>query len=255
MTTSDDDFVQRWSRRKVDAREGLARTTPVKQPGRMNTDMPVAITPDGAEAEAGDAQDANPVDEFREAALQPEIAESELEIDNETAASDGEEDAPQSFEDVDFDALTYESDFTRFMKAGVPEAIRRRALRQLWLSDPVLANLDGLNDYDEDFTDAKLVVEFLQTSHKVGQGYLTDEEMAAQRGDGEDGDVDAAEREVAEAAVEDDGTRVPEGEAPDGTAEDGDEIVAEPAEDEANHVDNVKRVADDDFDDGDLDPA
>ncbi|MEE9587788.1 MAG: DUF3306 domain-containing protein, partial [Hyphomicrobiaceae bacterium] len=148
-----------------------------------------------------------------------------------------------------------ESDFTRFMKAGVPEAIRRRALRQLWLSDPVLANLDGLNDYDEDFTDAKLVVEFLQTSHKVGQGYLTDEEMAAQRGDGEDGDVDAAEREVAEAAVEDDGTRVPEGEAPDGTAEDGDEIVAEPAEDEANHVDNVKRVADDDFDDGDLDPA
>jgi hypothetical protein len=37
------------------------------------------------------------------------------------------------------------------MREGVPEALRNRALRKLWLSDPVLANLDGLNDYDEDF--------------------------------------------------------------------------------------------------------
>jgi hypothetical protein len=51
----------------------------------------------------------------------------------------------------DIDTLDKDSDYTVFMREGVPEALRNRALRKLWLSDPVLANLDGLNDYDEDF--------------------------------------------------------------------------------------------------------
>ena len=44
------------------------------------------------------------------------------------------------------------SDFSQFMRDDVPEMLKRAALRRLWASDPVLANLDGLNDYDEDFT-------------------------------------------------------------------------------------------------------
>lgn len=38
-----------------------------------------------------------------------------------------------------------------FMRAEVPERLRRRAMRALWRADPVLANLDGLLDYGEDF--------------------------------------------------------------------------------------------------------
>jgi hypothetical protein len=48
--------------------------------------------------------------------------------------------------------LDAQSDFTPFMRAGVPPALRNQALRLLWRLDPALANLDGLNDYDEDFT-------------------------------------------------------------------------------------------------------
>jgi len=51
----------------------------------------------------------------------------------------------------DIDTLDKDSDYTVFLRDGVPEALRQRALRKLWLSDPVLANLDGLNDYDDDF--------------------------------------------------------------------------------------------------------
>ncbi len=47
--------------------------------------------------------------------------------------------------------LDADSDYTPFLAEGVPEALARAALRKLWLSDPVFANLDGLNDYDEDF--------------------------------------------------------------------------------------------------------
>ncbi|MEL6197291.1 MAG: DUF3306 domain-containing protein, partial [Pseudomonadota bacterium] len=43
-------------------------------------------------------------------------------------------------------------DFSGFMAKAVPEHLRRQALRQLWGSNPVLANLDELLDYGEDFT-------------------------------------------------------------------------------------------------------
>jgi len=57
-----------------------------------------------------------------------------------------EEDLP------DIDSLTYDSDFTAFMQEGVPLALRNRALAMLWKSNPLLANVDGLNDYDLDYT-------------------------------------------------------------------------------------------------------
>ncbi len=63
-------------------------------------------------------------------------------------------------------------DFTAFLKTTVPERIRVRALRRLWTTNPVLANLDGLIEYGEDFTDAATVVENLQTTYRVGQGML-----------------------------------------------------------------------------------
>jgi Protein of unknown function (DUF3306) len=47
--------------------------------------------------------------------------------------------------------LNADSDFTAFMRPGVPDSLRNAALRKLWSSDPVYANLDGLVEYGEDF--------------------------------------------------------------------------------------------------------
>ena len=62
-------------------------------------------------------------------------------------------------------------DFAPFMKAGVPEFLRKRALRVLWRSNPVLANLDGLNDYDDDFNSPELTQKVLATGYQVGRGF------------------------------------------------------------------------------------
>lgn len=79
------------------------------------------------------------------------------------------------------ESLGPEDDFKAFMAEGVPQRLRARALRCLWRSNPILANVDGLVDYGEDFTDASCVVENLQTAYQVGKGMLKHvEEMAAQ---------------------------------------------------------------------------
>ena len=72
----------------------------------------------------------------------------------------------------DPDALGPGDDFSAFMAKTVPDRLRRRALRRLWISNPILANLDELVDYGEDFTDAATVVENLQTAYRVGKGML-----------------------------------------------------------------------------------
>lgn len=59
----------------------------------------------------------------------------------------------------------------KFMDGRVPERIRARALRAFWKTNPVLANIDGLDEYCEDYTDAATVVENLQTIYQVGKGY------------------------------------------------------------------------------------
>ena len=186
MAERDDDFLSRWSRRKAEARRGLRK-------------KPAAGAPEAAEAEA------------RETAALTDAAAPSPEPHAEPPPEDaGEADRAAEFEDFDFDALDYESDYTQFMEKGVPEAVRRRALRKLWHSNPILANLDGLNDYDEDFTDAALAVDVLQSAYKVGRGYLTDEDVAEMEGDdaeeivegeaaGPDAEHDVASRAPAQA--------------------------------------------------------
>ena len=81
----------------------------------------------------------------------------------------------------DPDALAPGDDVKGFMQAAVPDRLRRRALRALWRTNPVLANLDMLVDYGEDFTDAATVVENLSTAYQVGKGMKAHvEEMARQ---------------------------------------------------------------------------
>jgi hypothetical protein len=88
----------------------------------------------------------------------------------------------------DPDEMQAGDDFSAFLKQAVPEHLRRRALRRLWRSNPVLANLDGLNDYDTDFTGDSVAPGTLKTAYKVGVGIVRDLEQAA---------VDAGESEAA----------------------------------------------------------
>jgi hypothetical protein len=143
----------------------------------------------------------------REGLAEPEPEAEELALPAQGAEPPAEEppEDETAYADVDYDALDYSSDYTRFMGKDVPEMVQRRALRALWRSDPVLANIDGLNDYDEDFTDAALVVENLTTAYRAGQGYMTDEDEAeaAQAGDGRAGDSEeAASNELGETPCE-----------------------------------------------------
>ena len=82
------------------------------------------------------------------------------------------------------DEMKMGDDFSAFMSKTVPDRLRRRALRCLWLANPALANLDGLIDYGEDFTDSATVIENMQTAYQVGKG-MTEHvlEMARQAED------------------------------------------------------------------------
>ena len=112
---------------------------------------------------------------------------------------------------IDIDSLDKDSDFTVFMHERVPEAIRRRALRKLWQSDPIFATLDGMNDYDDDFTDAATVVEGLKAAYdeSVRRMKQAEAEEKARTSDA-DGQQDEAEEheDAAERAPDDGGEAV-----------------------------------------------
>ena len=110
------------------------------------------------------------------AALAPEVV-PETEASDQTPAP-REPDEPVEF-DVstlpDIDSLGPGSDFSMFMQAGVPPALKTKALRKLWRVKPELANLDGLLDYGEDLTGSFKVVDHLKTAYEVGRGFLRDQ--------------------------------------------------------------------------------
>ena len=62
------------------------------------------------------------------------------------------------------ESLAQADDFKVFLTDQIPARIKTRALRHLWRANPVLACVDGLVDYGEDFTDAACVIEGLQTA-------------------------------------------------------------------------------------------
>ena len=70
-------------------------------------------------------------------------------------------------------------DIAAFLAKAVPRHIRNRALRSLWRSNPVLACVDGLNDYDGDFTGNGLKGGVLKTSYQVGKGLTAHLEKVA----------------------------------------------------------------------------
>lgn len=201
-TTSDEGFLARWSRLK-------------RRPAEAD------------EMEAGaDAQVPPPNDEERQLAMRsgregkvdracpPEGAEGE-------GGEVGGERKFRDFSDFDFEKLDFDSDYTQFMKDDVSEDARNKALRQLWNSNPVLANMDGLDDYCEDYTDAAMVpIGGIRTAYKIGKGFLSDAEVAEWEALGR-----PKEAEVATAGTGDDAEAQDAVLANDGTADVGDESM------------------------------
>ena len=113
----------------------------------------------------------------RKAAVEAEALAEERLVEDEARAAHEEELAERSDEELleelglpDPDTLSEGDDFKVFLTENVPARLRTRALRRLWMTNPVLANVDGLVDYGEDFTDASCVIENLQTAYQVGKG-------------------------------------------------------------------------------------
>ena len=89
---------------------------------------------------------------------------------------------------ADPETLNAGDDFTAYLGKGISSGLRRRALRRLWTTNPVLANLDGLNDYDDDYTAIGPPGGLLKTAYKAGRGFLSDPEPVdkGKAGDGND---------------------------------------------------------------------
>ncbi|MBO9412788.1 MULTISPECIES: DUF3306 domain-containing protein [unclassified Ruegeria] len=133
----------------------------------------------------------------RKAAVQAEaeadvIAAEEQVIADQRAELEEKTDAEilAEFNLPDPDQLQAGDDVSGFMAKAVPDRLRRRALRRLWRLNPVLANVDGLVDYGEDYTDAACVIENLQTAYQVGKGMLAHVEALAAKAEAEAEETD-----------------------------------------------------------------
>lgn len=158
-----DRFLNRWSRMKAQARpqRGIGASAPA-----------VAVYPEEGEVLEGPALgDGDGVQELAPTVQQPAPLDSEPELSEQALAEKANELGLPSL-----DSLGPGSDFKAFMASTVPAQLRNLALRKLWRSNPVLANLDGLIDYGDDFTDAGTVVANMQTAYQAGRGYKRDPE-------------------------------------------------------------------------------
>lgn len=142
-------FLARWSRRKAAARRGRPEPEPQDEPKR----------------EVGGQGAAEPSFE-RAAPASERLKEHTTPAPNEPAFDIASLPDP--------DTLDASSDFSQFMRPGVPLDLQRRALRRLWKINPIISTPDGLDDYYivNDFSDASTVVADLKTIYRVGQGMI-----------------------------------------------------------------------------------
>jgi Protein of unknown function (DUF3306) len=140
---ADEGFLQRWSRRKAEARS--AAVTATEDPSVAAEGQPVSA----------------------EQALEPVQGEP----------------APVAPEDLpDIDSLDASSDFTVFMRPGVPEHLRIQALRKLWRADPIFSKLDGLLEYGGDYTIPSWPKGTIRTAYQIGRGFVNQIEKLAEAG-------------------------------------------------------------------------
>lgn len=135
------------------------------------------------------------VAEEEEALRETESAKAQAQL-NEAQEEKSDEEILLEHNLPDPDTLTADDNVAGFMAKSVPERLRRRALRRFWRLNPILANVDGLVDYGENYTDAATVVENLMSTYQVGKGMLAHVEYLAELAKKKE---DEAEQELAEA--------------------------------------------------------
>lgn len=127
-----------------------------------------------------------------------EVAEQEAQVQAEQAelAEKPESEILEELGLPDPDSMIMGDDFKAFMAKSVPAHIRKRALRTLWRSNPVLACVDGLNDYDDDYLTGSTGQGVIKTGYQVGKGMLSHlVEMERQKKAAEAAEAKAAEAE------------------------------------------------------------
>ena len=93
-----------------------------------------------------------------------------------TVPEEGEEEKTDVQELPDIDTLDKDSDYTPFLKDGVPSKLKRLAFRKLWMSDPAFGIIDGLDDYAEDFSAIGIVAQEVLTNYRPGKGMVDPDE-------------------------------------------------------------------------------
>jgi len=156
VSKGEESGLGRWSRRKARARSHKRGAALPPSPAAAAPAKTDETQPPGLVESVGDV----PVDA---AAIPPEATTTE-------PTGERPPELP-SVEDLDYD-----SDYAPFLSPDVSDSVRKLALRRLWRSNPILANVDGLVDYDDDFTDAATVIEGLKSVYQVGRGMLVEEE-------------------------------------------------------------------------------
>ena len=116
----------------------------------------------------------------RKAAVAAEAVAEERAVENSVIAE--QHDALAEKTDVEIleelglpdpDAMVQGDDFKAFLSKTVPAHLRKRALRKLWRSNSVLACVDGLNDYDDDYLTGSYGQGPISTTYQVGKGMLS----------------------------------------------------------------------------------
>lgn len=144
----DKSFLRRWSAQKMagDASDGRDRPSVLNAPkdsahgNGVNSEMSVSSLPEAVEKEGDSVLGGG------HPAQTPEEIIAAL---------------------PDIDTLEKTSDYTPFLGEGVPRDLAQKALRKLWRSDPALSNLDGLNDYDDDYSALGIVEQIVETVFEV----------------------------------------------------------------------------------------
>ncbi|MEO1543639.1 MAG: DUF3306 domain-containing protein, partial [Pseudomonadota bacterium] len=239
MTDQADNFLSRWSRRKrLGSNNHSGSAHPASNANQPSVGAPSTEPPTHAPAPEMQvaAHDQSSAEILEKGAGYPSNGAPPPPLVSETAKLDGPEgtdtdgDTPEMLdaESIDFEALDFDSDYERFMDSGVNDETRNKALRKLWVSNPILANMDGLDDYCEDYTDAAVCLPkgMMKTAYQFGRGFLNDEEVAEWEALGKpDPEVDPKDNAEDDEKIVENAPTSGATETTDGTAEDAPETI------------------------------
>ncbi|MCI0651213.1 MAG: DUF3306 domain-containing protein, partial [Planctomycetes bacterium] len=129
---SDEGFLKRWSRRKrepgPDGERTAAESPPSHLPPQAGQGAEIVPPPRSGAGQAGASPQAS----------SPNAKHEDEAVDPETLPP--------------IESLGPDSDYTVFLKKGVPEALRIAALRKAWMSDPFIRDFRGPAEYAIDYT-------------------------------------------------------------------------------------------------------